>query len=916
MKLRSIKSKIGLAVGGYGLLIVCILIAYTTLADRRQAIRFAEKNAQAEAGNFAEQIRAEIEAPLATARSLAQALSAVRDPDAMLNLGREPAKALLKIILKSNPAYQAVYSLWEPDGFDLMDEAFTGLEASDDSGRFLPFWYRDQAGKLLLKAAEKSSDPASGYQIVKRGKRETAIDPHRVQLGGKDRFIMSLAAPVMRAKHFYGIVGVDIELDWLQQILDAHDIYGGQARVCIISNNGTVAAVSGQQALAGAKIGDIEHLDHGALAAIRQGRHFSLSQKRYLTIYAPLIIGQTDSPWSVQIRIPTALITAEATRDLWRQISISLGFSVLAIGMLVLFIRQLFAPMTQITEAAEKVALGDLDYHHIKTGYDEIGRLNHSFQKMVGSLKEITSACQAFAVGDFSKQVQVRSDADVLGLSVNSMIGNVREIVAQLDKIARGNYTVEIQPVSESDQLGTALAEMNASLRRMAAQSDRENWLKTGRMELTDRMRGEMDTATLADQVIRYVCEQLDAQIGAFFVADAECRHVDLCGSYAYEQRKRISHRFGPGEGVVGQVLVEKKRILIAPAPADYVQIQSGLGQAAPAHLLVQPLMTNGKIKGVIEIGRLQAFGEHALAFLDLVAESIAIALQSAEARNRMANLLDETRRQAELLENQHQELQRSNLELAEQTGALQESEARLQQQQDALRSTNEDLQEQAQMLEEQKEDIEQKNIELEMARSLIEQKAQDLERTSRYKSEFLANMSHELRTPLNSILLLSKLIADNRDGNLPPKITEFAATINASGSDLLRLINDVLDLSKVESGRMELYLEDVYFQDIAETMRRSFAPMAKEQGIDFDIHIDKRLPRAFQTDRQRSEQIVRNFLSNALKFTEKGRVALHIASPRPDVKLEKSGLTPDHAVVFAVSDSGIGIAEKQHIRF
>ena len=610
-------------------------------------------------------------------------------------------------------------------------------------------------------------------------------------------------------------------------------------------------------------------------------------------------------------------LTNEAKSDMWTEIIISTILTGLAVFVIAFIFHRQISPLRQIAEVAEKVALGKLDYDEIKTADDEIGKVNASFMNVVMSLREITIICQALAVGDFSQLVSLKSSEDVLGKAVNLMVENIRKIVTQLKRITEGGYSTIFQPFSDRDQLGSALAEMITSLRKMTEENERQNILKTGQMELHKQMRGEQDLTTLSNNVIAYLCEYLNAPIGAFYVMEEEEEGVlFMAGSFAYQKRKKLSNHFLPGEGLVGQAAVRKQRLQIYDVPKDYVQIQSGLGNATPRSIVVCPLIFDNTVKGVIELGSFQDFSDIQLEFMDQISNSIAIALNSAQARTRMKILLEQTQKQADMLQHQQESLRKSNLDLEQQASALQQSESRLQTQQEELRQTNEELQEQAQLLEEQKEDIQKKNLELEMAGKLIEEKARALERTSRYKSEFLANMSHELRTPLNSILLLSKLISDNKDGNLTEKQIEFAQTIHDSGSDLLILINEVLDLSKVESGKMELHLEPVILNDLAEVMKRNFQVIAQKKGLDFVVELHDNLPMSILTDRQRTEQIIKNFLSNAFKFTSSGRVSFTIC-PAEDIHVLRRNLTSAAGIAFLVSDTGIGIPkDKQQLVF
>ena len=354
---------------------------------------------------------------------------------------------------------------------------------------------------------------------------------------------------------------------------------------------------------------------------------------------------------------------------------------------------------------------------------------------------------------------------------------------------------------------------------------------------------------------------------------------------------------------------MDKKHILITNCPDDYININSGLGDAAPKNILIFPLILNNVVKGVVELGSFHEFYDTHLTFLEQVAESIAVAMNTVESREQTEELLEQTKQQAEELQAREEELRHSNEELEENARALRESESRLQAQQEELRQTNEEL-------EEQKEDVERKNKELEYARKIIEERAQDLELGSKYKSEFLANMSHELRTPLNSILLLSKLLADNKDGSMSEdQVSRFNQFILLA-TTCLELINDVLDLSKVEAGKMELLLDNMYLRDFCNVMKRIFQPIANESNISLNVDIAEGLPEYILTDEQRVEQIVKNFLSNAFKFTSKGSVSLYIGRPNESsdnvTDLSESELDPARTISISIIDTGIGILEEK----
>jgi CheY-like chemotaxis protein len=476
-------------------------------------------------------------------------------------------------------------------------------------------------------------------------------------------------------------------------------------------------------------------------------------------------------------------------------------------------------------------------------------------------------------------------------------------------------------------------------------ENERQSFLQTGQTELNDKIRGEQDLPTAATNIITYLCEYLEAKVGAFYVFGTETKMLQLLGSYAYQERKNISNEFKLGEGMVGQAALEKKTIMITDCPDDYINVSSGLGNAPPRNIVLYPVILGDVLMGVMEIGWLSECSELHLAFMDQVHENIAIAINSAIARSNLNYLLEQTQEQAEKLKNQQEELSASNAELEEQSNVLRESEAklkdqqeelraaneeleeqgkilrdseaRLQVQQEELKATNEELEEQTEVLRQQKEDIAIKNADLEQATVLIEEKAADLAMANKYKSEFLANMSHELRTPLNSMLLLSKLLGDNKDGNLTDKQREFAETIHSSGSELLSLINDILDLSKVEAGKLDINLEEANLDEFARSMERNFKHLAEEKGITLDVNQAPDLPTAILTDRQRLDQVVRNLFSNALKFTTKGGITLTIARPDDQTDLSQIGLDQENTIAFSITDTGIGIpVEKQKVIF
>ena len=472
----------------------------------------------------------------------------------------------------------------------------------------------------------------------------------------------------------------------------------------------------------------------------------------------------------------------------------------------------------------------------------------------------------------------------------------LREVAGEMRTIEvdrRGRWTREMESAFAvsvwgdvvSGALGVLLTlAVAALLRRTRSLQARQHWLQTGRLGVAAAMAGEPGPAELGDGLLRFLCDYLDAHAGAFFTATPAGFHRAAVVGAADDAS--VPENFARGRGLLGRAAESGKTVVVADVPDGYLKVGSALGSSVPRGLVVAPMIADGRVRGVVELGFLHPPDDGAVELLEAASAAVAVAVKAAEYRLHLQELLEETQRLAEETQAQAEELRVSNEELGEQGRALKESQARLELQQVELEQTNEQLSEQAATLETQRD---------ELAR-----KAEELDRAGRYKSDFLANMSHELRTPLNSALILAKLLADNPAGNLTAEQVEFARTIQSAGDDLLALINDILDLSKIEAGRMEVQPEPVRLDALAETLRRGFAPLAVQKGLDFAIHVATDCPEAVATDHRRLEQILRNLLSNAVKFTERGAVTL-------DVRREAGD-----RIAFVVKDSGVGIAAEQ----
>ena len=419
-------------------------------------------------------------------------------------------------------------------------------------------------------------------------------------------------------------------------------------------------------------------------------------------------------------------------------------------------------------------------------------------------------------------------------------------------------------------------------------------WMRTGQTSLAELGIGQMTLPQVGRTSLDFLAHYIGVQVGAVYVRDDDGtlqRFAAYGFSPEYEQR-HITVR--EHQGLLGQAVAEKRVIALDNLPSDYIKVNSTLGDATPRHLVIVPITNEGHINGVTELGFLHKPEPLALEFLSLIAGSLGVAIEAALSRQRLQDALAETQQLNEELQVQQEELRTSNEELEEQSRVLEESQATLENQKAELEQTNDRLAEQAVALD-------QKNTALVEAQEQLEARAQDLERASQYKSEFLANMSHELRTPLNSSLILAKLLADNRDGNLNEEQVKFANTIYSAGNDLLNLINDILDISKVEAGKLDLNPQQISISALADTMQSIFTPLATQKKLDFKVEIAPGTPSNVHSDRQRLEQIIKNLLSNAIKFTDKGSVSLMIATDDND------------QISFVVQDTGIGIDKHFH---
>ena len=498
-------------------------------------------------------------------------------------------------------------------------------------------------------------------------------------------------------------------------------------------------------------------------------------------------------------------------------------------------------------------------------------------------------------------------------LITRRLVKPIRTITAWVNRVASGDY-VQVDVISghnEISELSSSFAEMTEKLRRVINENERKSWQQDGQAGLNNSIRGELEISDLCKNIVSYLAQYLDMQTGAMYVLDDD-KQLQLMGSYAWSKRKQTKNSFELGEGMVGQAALEQQTIELTNLPDDYMTVESGLGMASPHSVIVVPLMYENEVKGVLEFGLLKPLTEDQKGFLEQSVENVAIGINSAQFRTRVNQLLEKTTKQSEAMREQQEELKAVNDELENRARILEESQEELKAQSEEMQKSNVELEEKTEMLQQQKAEIERKNLDIELSRKTLEEKAKELELASKYKSEFLANMSHELRTPLNSLLLLAQMLADNDEGNLTEDQIESAEVIYNGGKELLDLINDILDLSKVEAGKMAINLEDVDIEELCTSAKTLFKPLADDRDLDFSVEVDPGTTRCILSDSQRLMQIIKNFLSNGFKFTETGGVYIRIHNTSRQTEHGEETF-----VAFDVRDTGIGIPEeKQRVIF
>ncbi len=559
-----------------------------------------------------------------------------------------------------------------------------------------------------------------------------------------------------------------------------------------------------------------------------------------------------------------------------------------------------------IVKVVTAVANGNLTQRLTVQAKGEVAALADTINNMTDTLaifaEQVTNVAREVGVdGRLGGQANVPGAAGTwkdLTANVNLLAANlttqVRAIAEVATAVTKGDLTrsIQVETRGEVAELKDNINTMISNLRETTERNREQDWLKTNLAKFTGMLQGQRELNTVGQMLLTELAPLVNAHQGTIYhLAEIEGDYVlKLLSSYAHGGERQLSEEIAVGEGLVGQCAVEKKRILLSDVPPHFVRVSSSLGEAQRMSIIVLPVLFEGQTKAVIELATLKVFEGGYIAFLEQLTQSIGVVFNTIEATMRTEALLMQSQQLTVELQSRQSELQQTNVELGTK----------------------------AKLLADQNAEVERKNAEVEQARRALEEKAAELALTSKYKSEFLANMSHELRTPLNSILILSQQLAGNTAGNLSDKQIEFCRNINSSGSDLLHLINDILDLSKIESGTVTVEVEEIQFGGLRDNVERNFRHVAEAKNLPFRVQFSDQLPRAMNSDPKRLQQILKNLLSNAVKFTAHGHVELRVG-------FATEGWSPDHPVLnaapqviaFSVEDTGIGVApEKQRLIF
>jgi len=636
-RLFPLHQKLLIMIGLASMVIVTSIIFYNNYVTHEQAMERAKDNASAAAIAYGNEIKLEFEKALDAAHNLAQVYSSVKDVDHPVELSRLDANTMVKHLLEDNESFAGIMTVWEPNAFDGLDLHYDTImdidslyipyrEANDSFGHFVPYWFRDNDVLIVEPTYAYGKD---WYEPVRTTLEEQIIDPTEYNVNGEQVMFITMEAPIQSMGVFYGVVGVDFSINWLQERVNEAQLYEGTAEICILANNGEIAALSGQDTMIGKDM-EIAFLNSDRQREyLKNGEKGQVLTEDFLHVYVPILLGRSEVPWQVSVIIPTDIITADADQQVTRSILITAGLMGLASILMFLYVSQQVRPLRDMNAYTMQLALGDFRKPNLPDRNDELGQMKNALNRLVSALRKTR---------DFAKE------------------------------IGEQNLDAEYTVLSDKDELGFALIEMRDNLRKVAETEENRRWIADGQNYFSDLLRhGKGNLDELSYTIIKSLIKYVDANQGGIFIEDSITdpkKPLKLAAAFAWDREKRLTMRLAPGETLTGQCFQEGKRIFITDLPKDYLHITSGIGKALPRCLLVVPLKVNDEILGVLELASFKVFTPEEVGFIEAVAENIASALQTTRNYQTTQRLLEQTRQHREELMAQEEELRQNQEEL------------------------------------------------------------------------------------------------------------------------------------------------------------------------------------------------------------------------------------------------------------
>lgn len=875
---KGLSGKLLRNIGGTALIIYSTVILYVAINNRQNAVESAKINLRLISesySNYASRFLGEFMSEVTTTAKTFEKINEIPASERRKFIG-----ALMEHQLRSNSHYLSVWTIWDPNALDSLDRFMINQPGSTKIGSFSLTLFKKQ-NAIVVEKNDPNTILFQGdyYLLPKKNLRETVLEPYSYSFTGKEEekiLQTSLISPIMVGGNFKGVVGIDLGLDELNHAFNKIKPYS-DGYIYLLSSAGTFITYP-SDSLIGKKISEVNsqfsrivnhtEADSSASSAIEEVYHPGLQKKAFISSY-PFRIGKSLETWRIVVVVPSSTILKEANRSLYITLLVGVIGLIIILWVISNLASKITGPLKQTAEVLHNMSKGLIESNPLP-------------------------------------EIETEDEVSETMKAVNQVSVGLSEAVSFAGEIGNGNLNMWYNKLSDEDMLGNALIMMRNNLVALDQQNRLNIWLQEGKIKLQETIAGDKTALQIGTNYLTVLSQMIQLKSGIVYKQNNQ--ELIACAGYALPQQLN-SLKFDASKGIIGQVILSKSPYIQGYVKAPHLKLESGFINKEELWIAFFPCLYHQQLIAILELAFDTEPPKEKLEIVLQTTKNIAAALYAEGINHEIKELLIKTQEQSEELKVQQEELREANEELEQQARELKESEAQLQIQQEELRVTNEELEAKTKILEEQQANILEKNKELHRASAALEEKAIQIEKASKYKSEFLANMSHELRTPLNSLLILSRSLADNRKKNLLEDQIEAAEIIYNSGNELLNLINDILDLSKIEAGKMEVQPEEVYPDEFATYVRRNFSHLAEKKGLDLRIKLSDDLPESFSTDRRRVEQIIKNLLSNAFKFTHNGYVEFSLCNiPGPNYPQNPL----DYKIAFAVSDSGIGIAEEK----